>query len=299
MTQQARTGERFDVPVHGGQLRVVRWGNGSPHTAIGLAGMTATHIMFWPIVKRLADDVTFLAPDMRGRGASAALPGPYSMQAHVDDLLATMDHFELDSATLVGVSMGGRPALIAAANHPERVGQVILVDAGLPVPLPEGVDLEKFQESMLGPSIERLRMTFPTRQAYHDFWRAHPSMQDDWNEDFEAYIDYDLVGEEPNLRSGVSPEAIRDDSIDVFRDPGALEKTLTKVECPVLLLRATRGVLNEPQPLFSEEVVERSRGLLKDFREEVIEDTNHFTIVFGERPSTVVADRISELVKKS
>jgi pimeloyl-ACP methyl ester carboxylesterase len=291
----ARTGERFDVPVAGGDLRVIRWGDG-PAKILGLPGATASHIMFWPIAKRLGDGVTFLAPDWRGRGCSAGLPGPYGMRTHVTDVLATLDYFEIPSVTLVGVSMGGRPALIAAAEHPERVDRVVLVDAGLPISLPEGVDLEQFQENLLGPSLERLRMTFPTREAYHEFWRAHPSMQDDWNEDFEAYIDYDLVGDEPNLRSGVNPEAIRDDSIDVYRDPESLERTLTKIRCPVLLLRATRGVLNQPEPLFSEEDVERGRRLIPDFRDEIIDDTNHFTIVFGERPAQVVADRITTAV---
>src|SRR5438094_506793 len=66
-------------------------------------------------------------------------------------------------------------------------------------------------EAILGPSIERLRMTFPTRDAYLDFWRPHPALQGEWNEDIEAYLDYDLVGEEPELRSRVSEEAVRGD----------------------------------------------------------------------------------------
>jgi lipase len=286
-----RTGEALDVPVSGGDLRVVRWGEGSS-VVVGLPGLTGNHTLLWPFAKRVSDDVTFVAPDMRGRGASAHLPGPYGMQAHVDDLVATLDHLGIASATVVGISMGGMPATMAASQFPDRVDHVVFVDSGFPVPLPPGTDVERHIENMLGPSIERLRMTFPSREAYFDFWRAHPSLQDTWNEDVEAYIDYDLVGEEPELRSGVNPDAILGDTTDTLRNPDRQLASIERVNCPVTLLRATRGVLNEPQPLFPDEVVDTHRSLFKDLRDEVIEDTNHFSIVFDERPASIVAERI-------
>lgn len=282
----------LDVPVSGGMLRVVRWGNG-PRPVVALHGMTASHALFQPIVRRLDEEVSFFAPDMRGRGASAELPGPHGMRSHVADVVSILDHLELEGVTLVGMSMGGYPAVLAAAEHPQRVNHVVLIDAGLPIAVPDVDDLDRHLEELLGPSIARLEMTFPDRDAVHAFWRAHPSLADDWNEDVEAYIDYDITGEEPELRTRVAPDAIRADSIDIYHVQDELRAALGRLRCPVTLLRATRGVLNEPEPLFPDATVERYGPLIADLRDEIIPDTNHFTIVFGDRPASIVADRIA------
>ena len=46
----------------------------------------------------------------------------------------------------------------------------------------------------LGPAIERLSTTFESEQAYLDFFRAHPALTADWNDDIAAYARYDLTG---------------------------------------------------------------------------------------------------------
>src|SRR5687767_554152 len=97
--------ERFDVPVAGGDLRVARWGSEGPAILV-LHGITASH-MSWPYVAReLSDEARFIAPDLRGRGGSRDLPGPYGMGAHADDCIAVLDHLGIDKAVILGHSMG-------------------------------------------------------------------------------------------------------------------------------------------------------------------------------------------------
>ncbi|MGK3816897.1 alpha/beta fold hydrolase, partial [Enterococcus faecium] len=55
---------------------------------------------------REAPDVRLLAPDLRGRGRSADLSGPFGMSAHSDDLAAILDAAGVDRALIVGHSMG-------------------------------------------------------------------------------------------------------------------------------------------------------------------------------------------------
>jgi pimeloyl-ACP methyl ester carboxylesterase len=66
--------------------------------------------------------------DLRGFGQSSLPTGPY---AHVDDLLALLDHLNLTSATLVGLSRGGSVALDFTLTHPQRVEKLVLVDSVL------------------------------------------------------------------------------------------------------------------------------------------------------------------------
>lgn len=68
--------------------------------------------------------------DKRGHGLSDCPPGPYAMRDHSNDLLGLLDHLQVASATLVGVSVGGMIALDFAATYPQRLQKMILCDTG-------------------------------------------------------------------------------------------------------------------------------------------------------------------------
>lgn len=63
--------------------------------------------------------------DTRGHGRSSAPPGPYSLDVLVADLVALMDHFGIDKADVLGLSMGGMTALGLAIDHPDRVARLV------------------------------------------------------------------------------------------------------------------------------------------------------------------------------
>ena len=52
---------------------------------------------------------------------------------------------------------------------------MLLLDGGLSAPLPDGVDPQAVAAAVLGPALARLNERFPSRAAYHDWWRAHPA----------------------------------------------------------------------------------------------------------------------------
>ncbi|WP_425470408.1 alpha/beta fold hydrolase [Streptomyces diacarni] len=87
-----------------------------------------------PLGRAVLPGASLYAPDLRGRAASADLPGPYGLAAHVADVLALLDHLGQRRAVLIGHSMGGFVAALAAARHPSRVAGTVLVDGGLPFP---------------------------------------------------------------------------------------------------------------------------------------------------------------------
>lgn len=292
--------EVVDVAVPGGPLRVRRWGAVGP-AVLALHGITANHRCWEPTVRQL-DGVRLIAPDLRGRGRSAELPGPFGMARHADDAVAVLDALGIDRAVVAGHSMGGFVALVLAYSRPDRVGRLVLVDGGPPLPQPKGaVDPDAALEELIGPAATRLTTTFPSRAAHLDFWRAHPALRD-WNADMERYVDYDLVGTPPRLRSSCSTEAVRADTIDLATG-SALPDALTVLEDPagplgrVPMLRAEGGMLGDPPGLYSPEAAAGWAQRLPALDIRTVAGANHYTILLAERGASAVAAAVREATR--
>jgi lipase len=285
------------VPVAGGPLTVAVAGPGAPCAAslvLGVHGITGSHRQMAVLARHLAArDITFLAPDLRGRGASAGLPGPYGLDAHVADLAAVLDYWGAERAVLAGHSMGAYIVARLAAAHPGRSAGVVLVDGGLPMRVPPDTDTDPdaVLEAVLGPALARLRMEFTSLDDYRDFWRRHPAFAHRWNSDVEGYVDYDLDGPPGALRSKVVEPAVRADGRDLL-DGAAAWDAVAAVPEPVVLVRAPRGLANEPNPLLSEAVVDEAKRTVPGMRDVLVDDTNHYLIVFGDREAAAVAAEI-------
>ncbi|WGM32871.1 alpha/beta hydrolase [Brevundimonas sp. NIBR11] len=82
------------------------------------------------ILAPLASSLRILAPDLRGHGATT-LPLPAKRkgwQDHRDDLVALLDSIDGPPVVLAGHSMGATSALLATAERPEKVSQVVAFD---------------------------------------------------------------------------------------------------------------------------------------------------------------------------
>jgi pimeloyl-ACP methyl ester carboxylesterase len=281
--------EAFVVPVAGGSLHVGRWGTG-PKVVVAAHGITGNHKSWQAVAAELGPDVSLVAPDLRGRGRSTDLPGPFGMRQHADDLLGVLDFLELDDAVLAGHSMGAYVATVAATRDPKRWSSVVLIDGGVSLPLPDGIEPDDLVAGVLGPALARLEMTFETRDAYHDFWRAHPALVEPgaWNEHTEAYLDHDLVGEAPELRSSASLDAVRADSRELLVDEDVRRASM-ELQQSTVLLRAPRGLLNQVPPLLPDELIEPLRATWPIRLEMLVDNTNHYSILLAKRGATAVA----------
>jgi pimeloyl-ACP methyl ester carboxylesterase len=285
--------EELDVPVAGGALRVCRWPGDGP-VVLAAHGITANALSWAPVADALAGRVVLVAPDLRGRAGSAALPGPYGMAAHAADLVAVADHVGVEHFVVAGHSMGGFVAAVTAVRYPERVAGVLLVDGGVSLRVPSGTDIDAILEAVIGPAMRRLATTYPSREAYLDVFREHPALAADWSPAVAAYVLRDLVGDPPELHSSCMLEAVRADGSDTLLTDETIE-AVHRVTAPVRLMWAQRGVLNEPQGLYDEQRLaamgfDRARVTL-----EPVTDVNHYTILVGDAGPVQVADRLAEL----
>jgi 3-oxoadipate enol-lactonase len=66
--------------------------------------------------------------DVRGHGASAVPPGPYTLEQMVDDLRDLLRSLEIDRTHFVGLSMGGLIGMMAALTTPATIRSLVLCD---------------------------------------------------------------------------------------------------------------------------------------------------------------------------
>ncbi len=96
-----------------------------------LHGFTAAADSWSDIQPALASRFELIMPDLLGHGWTDAPPAPsrYHMKACVDDLIAVLTAMGVEKTHLLGYSMGGRVALAAALEYPQRFASLILESA--------------------------------------------------------------------------------------------------------------------------------------------------------------------------
>ena len=101
---------------------------GQPHgPALVFINSLGSDLRIWQdVVPDFLDRCRVVLYDKRGHGLSDAPPAPYTMDDHTDDLLALLDHLNIESAALVGLSVGGMIAQRMAVRVPHRVRALTL-----------------------------------------------------------------------------------------------------------------------------------------------------------------------------
>ncbi len=108
------------VDASGTELHYLRAGEGEPLLLI--QGMSATHLAWGgPFLDQLEQSFDTIAFDNRGMGLSGRAELPFTIADLAADTAGLLDALELESAHVVGISMGGMIAQELALAHPERI----------------------------------------------------------------------------------------------------------------------------------------------------------------------------------
>ena len=119
------------LDADGLRLHYLDWGHEGARPMLLLHGFSG-HAHTWDTLARaMGDAFHVLALDQRGHGDSAWAPdGAYTVDDHVSDIAAFHDQLMLDPVLLIGLSMGGRNAIMFTAVHPGKVEKLVIVDIG-------------------------------------------------------------------------------------------------------------------------------------------------------------------------
>lgn len=284
----------LEADVDGGRLAAFRLAADVPdqQRVLAIHGITSSSRTWLATARELGDRAGLLAIDLRGRSRSAGLPAPFGLDAHVRDMVAVLDAAGIERAVVTGHSLGAYVATRLAVTHPDRVSRLVLVDGGLTIPETAAVeDPEAFIRAFLGPTLDRLEMTFDDVAAYRQWWASHPALAADDIDpgDLDAYAAHDLVGPAGEMRSSINPQVVRDDGIDLFGEPDADQLAL-----PAALLVAPRGMIDDPHPMQPFELAQTWAAADPGRREALlVSDVNHYTIVFAAHGARVVADAVA------
>lgn len=266
--------------VHG-EVGLAVWRSGEgDDPVVCLHGISAQHRSFNALARRLAGRRPLIGVDLRGRGDSEKPgPGSYGLEAHARDVVRVLDHFGLERATLAGHSMGAFVAQRVALSHPELVRALVLLDGGWP--RVEGrEELSGGVSEGLARSFSRLRMTFESPDDYLRFWYPEEGVtMRDLPPELADYYRYDLEEVEGGYRPKASLVACTEDAEDVARS-ALTTAEMSRISCPVALVRAAEGFFPGSAPLISEEVRRQMEDSF-DVRGSIfLEDTNHYTLMW-------------------
>ena len=105
-------------------------GKGDP--VVLLHGFAETSHMWLPLIAKLADKHTVIAPDLRGFGQSSTPADGYTKAAMAQDIHALVKSLNYDRIRLVGHDIGLMVAYAYAAQYPAEVDRLVLMEAFLP-----------------------------------------------------------------------------------------------------------------------------------------------------------------------
>ena len=145
------TSEHADV--NGVRLHYVTGGSGP--AVVLMAGWPQTWWAFRHLLPRLAAGHRVIALDLRGMGGSDKPAGGYDKKTMAGDVVALLGHLGIERADLVGHDMGAMVSFSVAANHPEVLRKVVMLD----VPHPED-------------SWYEFRMLPQPGQVFYPWWMA-------------------------------------------------------------------------------------------------------------------------------
>ena len=119
-----------DITANGATLHVRSGGKGP--AVVLLHGYGETGDMWVPMAVDLARDHTVIVPDLRGLGLSSKPATGFDKKTQAGDVAGVLDALGIQQADIVAHDIGNMVAFQFAAQHPERLRRLVLIDAPVP-----------------------------------------------------------------------------------------------------------------------------------------------------------------------
>jgi pimeloyl-ACP methyl ester carboxylesterase len=229
-----------------------------------LHGLTRNSRDFELVAPRIASlGRRVLAPDMRGRGASArdANPDHYAPAVYVGDVVTMLDALGIKQVAIVGTSMGGIIAMLMAAMAPGRIAATVLNDVG---PVLEESGLKRIA-SYVGKAMEFATWDEAIAAVRASQATAFPKADDAFWARFARRVCRQTAG--GKIAYDYDPQIARPFANTAAPDMTPLFEALSKA--PVLTVR---GALSD---LLSDEGIALMRIVAPDMPAAIVPDVGH------------------------
>lgn len=258
------------VTANGMRFHYLEWGSAANPPMLLLHGFAQTCHSWDFVALGFSDDYRVIVLDQRGHGDSDwAADGDYSPETQQNDISAIVREIGLENFTLMGLSMGGRNSFTYAANNPDRVRALVIVDAG-PQNMQQGTqNIRNFVQQddeldSVDAFVERVLKYNPRRSPgqirgsiMHNL-KQLPNGKWTWK--------YDKRLRSPGRRMGSDPETEK-------RLWGYLEA----LQCPTLLVRGGAS------DIIAMDTAEKMRKVIPNSQMATIEGAGH--LVMGDSPA--------------
>ena len=264
-----------DIETNGTTIRVRVWGEGP--AVVLLHGYGETGDMWAAMAADLVRDHRVIVPDLRGLGLSAKPAGGFDKKTQAGDLAGVLAALGVAQIDLVAHDIGNMVAFQFAAQHPQRVRRLVLIDA----PVPGVGPWEEILKNPLlwhfrfgGPDMERL--VAGRERIYLDrFWNefsADPTHFSEAAREHYARL-YALPGA---MHSGFEQFAAFDQDA---ADNRAWLATGARLPMPVLALGGEKS--------FGTTMAAVMRAAADDVREGVVTGSGHW--IMEENPAMTIS----------
>lgn len=257
------------VPTRFGDSHVLQAGNADGPTLICLHAMRTGAAFLLAELGPLLPHFRVIAPDLPGqsvRGLDLRLS--LKDNSHSDWLNDILDYFDIDCASVLGVSWGGFVARLAVSTTPQRFNKLALL---VPAGIANGSHLTGLAK-MLFPMIK-----YRMKPSEVNLKNLLAPILTNWDDDWGNFIGCSL----------------RDMKIDRRIPPLASDADLKQLNTPTLVLAADQDI-----SFPGKRVVERVNRLVPNVHAEIIPDCKHCP------PSTDefrewLAKRITDFLKQN
>ncbi len=251
---------------------------GSGAAVVLLHGYGETGDMWAPLAADLARDRTVIVPDLRGLGLSSKPASGFDKKTQAGDVAGILTALGVRQADVVAHDIGNMVTFQFAAQHPERVRRLVLIDAPVPGVGPWDEILKNpllWHFRFGGPDMERL--VAGRERIYLDrFWNEFSASPDRFSE--RAKKHYAALYARPGaMRSGFAQFAAFDpDALDnrAFLAAGG------RLKMPILAVGGQKSF----GPMMA--TVMRAAG--DDVTEGIVPDAGHWIMEENPRATTTL-----------
>jgi pimeloyl-ACP methyl ester carboxylesterase len=136
--------EHLTISANGAQFHVAKTGTGDP--LLLLHGWPEFWLTWEPLMERLQNRFTLIAPDLRGFGKTDKPVEPFGPPDHAKDMIALLDAFGIKRAGVVGHDVGGAVMQPLARSAPDRLAGLFFFDFVYPGIGPRMAEPDRLKE---------------------------------------------------------------------------------------------------------------------------------------------------------